>query len=64
MTMKKIYQTPVAGCVELAAEGVVAGSKLEGVTYDNSGANTIENEGDLLSNKRGWNSKEWSSDED
>lgn len=61
MTMKKIYQTPVAGCVELVAEGVVAGSKLEGVTYDNSG--TIDNEGDLLSNKRGWNSKEWSSDE-
>lgn len=61
-TMKKIYQAPVAASIELVADEFVAASRLDGVNYDSTGA--IDNEGDLLSNKHGWDSANWSSEED
>lgn len=59
--MKKIYSAPSAVAINLVAEGMMAASGESQIKY--SSDESVNNESQILSNGKGWNSCSWT-DED
>lgn len=58
--MKKTYSAPSAVAINLIAEGMMAASN-EKIKYSNE---SVNNENQILSNGKAWDSDSWSADED
>lgn len=59
--MKKTYSAPSAVAINLVAEGMMAASNKSQIKY--SSDESVNNESQILSNGKGWNSSSWT-DED
>lgn len=59
--MKKTYSAPSAVAINLVAEGMMAASNESKIQY--SSDESVNNESNILSNGKGWNSSSWA-DED
>lgn len=58
--MKKIYSAPSAVAINLVAEGMMAASNESQIQYSDE---SVNNESQILSNGKGWDSSSWT-DED
>lgn len=58
--MKKTYSAPSAVAINLIAEGMMAVSN-EKIKYSDE---SVNNENQILSNGKAWDSDSWSTDED
>ena len=59
--MKKIYSAPSAVAINLVAEGMMAASNENKIKY--SSDESVNNESQILSNGKGWDSSSWTDDE-
>ena len=57
--MKKFYESPSASVMELEAEGILAGSTITANPGDTGEGGDISFE----SNKKGWDSESWNTEE-
>lgn len=58
--MKKTYSAPSAVAINLVAEGMMAASN-EKIKYSDE---SVNNENQILSNGKAWDSDSWSADEE